>query len=119
MESERSCVEANTRERERLRTLVERLGDDELRSQVDEYWMVAGVLGHVAFWDSRALVLADKFESGDPFLPSDHEPENVSWLNDATRPLNHAIPRHPATRSSTARAAPSRGDRPSRCHLAA
>ena len=92
MESERSYVEANTRERERLRTLVERLGDDELRSQVNEYWTVAGVLGHVAFWDSRALVLADKFESGEPFLPSDQEPENVNWLNDATRPLIHAIP---------------------------
>ncbi len=92
MPPERSYVEPNTRERERLRTLVARLSEDELRGQVNEHWTVAGVLGHVAFWDSRALVLADKFERGEPFLPSDHEPENVDWLNDATRPLIHAIP---------------------------
>ncbi|MGH2499345.1 MAG: DinB family protein [Candidatus Limnocylindria bacterium] len=87
----RSYVEQNTRERERLRALVERLSDDELRRSVNEHWTVAGVLGHIAFWDARALVLADKLERGVPFSPSDAEPEDVTWINDATRPLIHAI----------------------------
>ncbi len=91
MPAARSYVEHNTRERERLRGLVERLGDDELRRPVNEHWTVAGVLGHIAFWDARALVLADKLERGVPFSPSDAEPEKVDWVNDATRPLILAI----------------------------
>ena len=91
MTDDRSYVEENTRERERLRALVERLGEDELRRPVNEFWTVAGVLGHIAFWDARILALADKLERGVPFSPDDTEPEDVDWINDASRPLIHAI----------------------------
>ena len=91
MSDDRSYVEQNTRERERLRRLIERLSDDELGLPVNEHWTVAGVLGHIAFWDARALVLAEKIERGVPFSESDTEPEDVDWINDATRPLIHAI----------------------------
>jgi hypothetical protein len=91
MSLDRSYVERNTRERERLRALVERLSEDELVSPVNEDWTVAGVLGHIAFWDARARALADKLERGVPFSSSDTEPEDVDWINDATRPLIHAI----------------------------
>src|SRR5438128_1812230 len=91
MSLDRSYVEQNTRERERMRALVERLGDDELGGPVNEYWTVAGVLGHIAFWDGRVLALADKLERGEPYSPSDEEPEDVDWINDASRPLIHAI----------------------------
>src|ERR671931_1131911 len=84
-------VEQNDRERERLRALVERLGDEELRRPVNEHWTVAAVMGHIAFWDARVLALADKLERGVPFGPSDEEPEDVDWINDATRPLIHAV----------------------------
>ena len=93
-----SFVERNTRERERLRELAEGLSDDALRRPVNEYWTVAGVLGHIAFWDARALVLADKLGRGVPFSPSDVEPEDVAWINDATRPLIHAIAPRDAAR---------------------
>ena len=92
MSAERSYVDQNTRERERMRALVARLSDEELHGPVNEHWTVAGVLGHIAFWDARALVLADKLERGLPVSPSDAEPEDVDWINDATRPLIHAIP---------------------------
>ncbi len=88
---DRFYVEQNTRERERLRALVARLGEEQLRTPVNEHWTVAGVLGHIAFWDARVLALADKLERGVPFAPSDDEPEDVDWINDATRPLIHAI----------------------------
>ncbi len=91
MSQDRSYVEHNTRERERLRALVERLTADELRSRVNEYWTVAGVLGHIAFWDARVLALAQKLERSVPFSPDDYEPEDVDWINDASRPLIHAI----------------------------
>src|SRR5215204_2367235 len=87
---ERSYIPTNDRERERLRVLVERLDDDALTTPVNEYWTLAGVLGHLAFWDIRVLLLADKVDSGEPFGPEDAEPEG-DWLNDATRPLIHAI----------------------------
>ena len=71
MSLDRSYVDQNDSERERLRALVARLGEEELRHSVNEDWTVAGVLGHIAFWDARALVLADKLERGVPFSPSD------------------------------------------------
>ncbi|HEX5936793.1 MAG TPA: maleylpyruvate isomerase N-terminal domain-containing protein [Actinomycetota bacterium] len=92
MAEDRGYVEENTRERERLRALVERLDEGGLRIPVNEYWTVAGVFGHIAFWDARVLSLIDKMERGVPFSPSDTEPEDVDWINDASRPLIHAIP---------------------------
>jgi hypothetical protein len=92
MPIDRSFVEQNARERDRLRSLVMRLTDEELNALVNEHWTVAGVLGHVAFWDGRALFLAGKLVNGVPFTASDEEPEDVDWINDANRPLIHAIP---------------------------
>src|ERR1700675_2197027 len=89
---ERSYAVDNARELERLRALVSKLSDEDLGSMVNEYWTVAGVLGHVAFWDGCALFLAGKLQLEGALTPSDTEPENVDWINDSTRPLIHAIP---------------------------
>jgi hypothetical protein len=89
---ERSYVEENTRELERMRTLADGLSDQDLRLPVNEFWTVAAVFGHIAFWDARILALADKLERGESFTESDTEPEDVDWINDATRPLIHAVP---------------------------
>jgi len=91
MAEDRSYIDANTRERERMRALIERLGDDALMAPVNEFWTVAGVLGHIAYWDIRVLVLAEKIDRGEPWAPGDAEPDG-DWLNDSTRPLIHAIP---------------------------
>lgn len=92
MSIDRSFVDQNARELDRLRSLVMRLTDEELDALVNEHWTVAGVLGHVAFWDGRALFLAGKLVNHVPFTASDEEPEDVDWINDANRPLIHAIP---------------------------
>ncbi|HEY1332462.1 MAG TPA: maleylpyruvate isomerase N-terminal domain-containing protein [Actinomycetota bacterium] len=84
-------LEPNARELERMRALVARLDDDALRRQVNPHWTVAGVLGHIAFWDERVLFLAGKLERGDAFTASDDEPEEVDWINDSYRRLIHAI----------------------------
>jgi hypothetical protein len=91
MADDRTYIDANKRESERLRALVEGLDDDALGATVNDYWTVAGVLAHLAFWDTRVLLLADKVDRGEPFGPSDAEPEG-DWLNDAMRPFMHAIP---------------------------
>lgn len=92
MLEDRPYIEENSRERERLGTLVERLSEDDLLLPVNGYWTVAAVFGHIAFWDARVLSLADKMERGEPFSASDAEPEDVNWINDASRPLIHAVP---------------------------
>jgi uncharacterized damage-inducible protein DinB len=94
MAVERTYVEENDRERARMRAMVERISDDDLQRPVNEFWTVAAVLGHIAFWDARALALAAKVESGARFTPDDAEPEDVDWINDASRPLIHAVEPH-------------------------
>ena len=89
---ERAYVEENTRELERMRTLADGLSEQDLRHPVNEFWTVAAVYGHIAFWDARILALADKLNRGERFTDSDTEPEDVDWINDATRPLIHAVP---------------------------
>lgn len=95
---DRSYLEQNDAERERMRRLVESLDDDKLGRPVNDHWTIAGVLGHIAFWDARAQVLAGKVEAGVPFEEWDREPEDVAWINDSTRGLIHAIAPRVATR---------------------
>jgi hypothetical protein len=89
---ERAYVVENKRELERMRTLADGLSEQNLQLPVNEFWTVAAVFGHIAFWDARILALADKVDRGEPFTESDTEPEDVDWINDATRPLIHAVP---------------------------
>jgi hypothetical protein len=92
MSPEAPFVVENRRQLDRMRSIVEGLGDEELVRPVNDSWTVAAVLGHIAFWDGRALALLEKLSRGVPFTPSDDEPEDVDWINDASRPLIHAIP---------------------------
>jgi uncharacterized damage-inducible protein DinB len=76
-------------ERERLRALVTRLGDAELRRPMPGGWTVAAVLAHVAYWDARAIYWLDRWRrTGEP---SAYEPENVEAVNDAAKPLCLAL----------------------------
>jgi DinB family protein len=88
---DRSFVAANRRELARMRELVARLSDQQLGAMVNECWSAAGVLGHIAFWDGRALYLAGKLQRREPLTASEDEPQDVDWINDSSRPLIHAI----------------------------
>ncbi len=114
MTDDRPYIQVNDRERERLREFINRVDDDALAAPANEYWTVAGVLGHMAYWDSRVLVFADKIDRGEPWVPSDAEPEG-DWLTDSTRPIIHAIA--PEGRSRT-RPADRGGDRCTRSRVA-
>ena len=87
---DRPYVQVNDRERERLREFINRLDDDALAAPANEYWTVAGVLGHMAYWDIRVLVLAEKIDRDEPWVPGDAEPDG-DWLNDSIRPILHAL----------------------------
>jgi hypothetical protein len=81
-----------------MRAIVDRATEDELHMSVNPHWTRTAATGHIAFWDARVLSLADKLGRGEPFTTSDTEPEDVDWINDASRALIHAIPPHEAAR---------------------
>ena len=92
MSVDRTFVAENDAERERLRSLVTRLSDEELSRPMPAGWTVAAVLAHIGFWDARAIVLLDKWGGGVEPSPADYEPEDVDWINDAAKPLCLALP---------------------------
>ena len=91
--ADQAFAERNDHERERLRALVARLTDDDLRRPVTDRWTVADMLGHLAFWDAYALSLAEKLEAGIPFSEADDEQEGVvDPINAAVHALLRALP---------------------------
>ena len=93
MPLDRSTVADNDAQRERLRALVRRLGDQDLARPMDAGWTVAGVLGHLAFWDQRIVVLLDQWEHhGATWSPPVGEAHDVDWVNDAGKPLCLGLP---------------------------
>jgi hypothetical protein len=95
---DRPYVGGNDAERERLRSVVTKLSDEELRRRMPAGWTVAGVLAHIGFWDARALFLLDKWEGGAEPSTADYEPEDVAWVNDSAKPLCLALPPRDAAR---------------------
>ena len=90
MSVDRSYVSQNNHERARLRALVARLRDEDLLRPMAAGWTNASVLGHLAFWDQRILVLVEQWErSGE--LPRAAQEEDVDWINDAGKPFLLAL----------------------------
>jgi len=84
---DRPFVVENARERERLRRLVNRISDEELRLPLWEGWTIAIAFAHLSFWDQRALVLLKKWKTSG-VIPS---PIDDDITNDSILPLCSAI----------------------------
>ena len=84
---DRSFQAENARSRERLATLVARLGEAELGRRVNHSWTVAETLVHLAFWDLRAITLIERYGKAG-VSPS---PADVDVINDTVRALAGAI----------------------------
>ena len=95
---DRSHLAANDAERERLRSLVTRLSDDDLRRPMPAGWTVAATLAHIGFWDARAIYALGKCAQGIEPSPGDYEPDDVGWINDSAKPLCLALPPRDAAR---------------------
>jgi len=92
MTVDRSYIAENDTQRERLRALVRRLTDQELGRPMSAGWTIAGVLGHLAFWDQRLLVLLERWErEGPAAVPRALDHTAVDWINDAAKPLLLAL----------------------------
>jgi hypothetical protein len=89
----RTYIAENTAQRERLRALTKRLSDAELSRSMPAGWTVAGVLGHLAFWDQRILMLVEQWRtSGPDKMPRTLDYADVDWINDAVKPMLLAVP---------------------------
>ncbi|MBI4610076.1 MAG: DinB family protein [Candidatus Rokubacteria bacterium] len=105
MAVDRSYVSPNNAERQRLRALVDRLSDEQLSRPLGSGWTIAGVLGHLAFWDQRVLVLLERWEQGGPgSAPPPINRGDVDWINDAAKALCLALPPRTAARLAVATA---------------
>ena len=98
MAEDRSHAAENDAERERLRSHVIRMSDEELGRPMPGGWTVAAVLAHLAFWDARASFLIDKWGRGVEPSASDYEPEDPDWINDSAKPLCLALAPRAAAR---------------------
>jgi hypothetical protein len=85
---DRSYVTDNTGERQRLRTLIASLSDDDLQRLLPNGWTVAITLAHLAFWDRQRLALVQRWERGG-VQPA---PADADTINEAVRVLATALP---------------------------
>jgi hypothetical protein len=86
---DRDFVAENTKERERLTSLVERLTDEELSLRLGGDWTIAVALAHLAFWDQRSLFLVRKWKKSGVVEPS---PIDIEVTNESLLSLWRAIP---------------------------
>ncbi len=85
---ERPFIAENAKERERLRSLVERLTGKELSLPLGNDWTIAVALAHLSFWDQRILFLMRKWKK------SGVEPSSIDIdvTNDSLLSLWLALP---------------------------
>lgn len=86
---DRPFVAENTKERERLSSLVGRLTDEELSLPLGNDWTVAVALAHLSFWDQRSLFLMRKWKKSGVVELS---PIDIDVTNDSLLSLWLAIP---------------------------
>jgi hypothetical protein len=80
----KSFIVENTRERERLYALVNRITDEELTCTLyEEGWTIAVALAHLAFWDTRRIILLKRWKK-EGVAPS---PSDDDVLNDTLLPF--------------------------------
>jgi hypothetical protein len=93
MIADRSCVDENRARRERLNTLVGRLGDRGLAMPMPDGWTVAAVSARVAFRDRRIVVPLDARErAGNSARRKPLDRGAIDWINDSAKVLAPALP---------------------------
>jgi hypothetical protein len=86
---DRPFVAENTKERERLISLVRNLTDEELSLPLGNDWTIAVALSHLSFWDQRSLFLIRKWKKSGVVEPS---PIDIDVTNDSLLSIWLAIP---------------------------
>lgn len=81
-------AQENNESRRKLETLARRLTDQDLARTTPYGWTVAALLAHIAFWDQRVLSLLRRWKTEGV----DASPIDSTAINDALKPLCHALP---------------------------
>jgi hypothetical protein len=84
--------DSNAESRRRLETLVRGLSEEDLARSTDYGWTVAALLGHLAFWDQRMIMILRRWQS-EGFDPS---PIDSTAVNDSLRVVCQALDPHTA-----------------------
>ena len=85
---DRPFVAENTRERQRLASLVSKLTDQELSLRLSSGLTIAATLAHLAFWDQRALVLIRRWKQS----RVGSSPIDIDATNDSIAPFLMSLP---------------------------
>jgi hypothetical protein len=80
-------IEENAASRQKLAALANGLSDEDLSLTTSYGWSVAALFGHLAWWDQRVLVLLRRWKEHG----LDDSPVDSQMINDALRPLCHAL----------------------------
>lgn len=88
MDTTSGHVARNREQLERLRRLVARLSDDDLRRELPNGWTIADTLAHLAFYDRRAQILLERFAHEGVFA----SPYDYETINTALPHLTRRIP---------------------------
>lgn len=85
----------NTRATAALRALVTGLADAQLAADLGGGWTVGTSLAHLAFWDRRAALIAERWSRDGAASPS---PSDDDIVNPALDPIAAAIPHREGVR---------------------
>jgi hypothetical protein len=96
-----SVIRDNALERKKLEELAAGLSAEELSSPMEAGWTVSAVLAHLSFWDSRALILIQKWKRDG----IGESPVDSDVINEATRELCLATPPRMAAKTAVEKAA--------------
>jgi hypothetical protein len=88
MSTSENYLEQNRASLQRLRTLVDRLNDDDLMRVLANGWTVSDTLGHVSFYDRRAAYLLGRFATEGVFDSAG----DVDTINDVLVYMTRRIP---------------------------
>ena len=80
-------IQPNDSSRQRLETFINSLSDEDFARTNAHSWTVAALLGHLAFWDQRMLVLLRRWQE----RGLDESPVDPDMINDSLRPICLAL----------------------------
>lgn len=80
-------IEENTASRQNLAALANHLSDNDLALVTPYGWSIAALFAHLTWWDQRVLVLLRRWKENG----IDESPVDSELINDALKPLCHAL----------------------------
>ena len=80
-------IAENKASRARLKLLADRLTKEDLTLVTPYGWTIGALFAHMAWWDQRVLVLVRRWNA----RGVDESPVDSEAINDALRPLCHAM----------------------------